>query len=80
MGGRSKSSDRSHWPVRKFTLGSQPGDDLSAETTPEERLEMMWPLAVEAWTLAGIPLPIYARHEAPVRCVPLKTTAPVAKP
>ena len=28
---------------------------------------MMWPLALEAWSLTGKPLPDYARDKAPVR-------------
>jgi hypothetical protein len=58
--------DRSAWPVRAYRLGSEPGDDLSGSTTPEERLAMMWPLALEAWELAGRPLPKYERGETPV--------------
>lgn len=54
------------WPIRAFKLGSEPPDDLSATTTPEERLAMMWPLALEAWALTGAPLPDYRRCEAPV--------------
>jgi len=71
MGDTTGKPDRSRWPVRKFALGSEPGDDLSAETTAEGRLEMVWDLTLEAWHLAGLPLPTYARHEAPVRVVPL---------
>jgi hypothetical protein len=58
---------RRSWPVRKYRLGSEPSDDLSTVTTAQERLEMMWPLALEAWSLSGRPLPDYARVEAPVR-------------
>lgn len=65
----AKSQDRSHWPVRRFTLATQPPEDLSGETTAEERLEMMWPLALDAWTLAGLLLPDYPRGAAPVRLV-----------
>jgi hypothetical protein len=64
-------SDRGHWPVRKFRLGEEPSDDLSATTTAEERLAMMWPLALEAWSLTGKPLADYARSEAPVRVIRL---------
>ena len=60
-------ADRRDWPVRKFSLGAEPGDDLRATTTAAERLQMMWPLAVEAWTIAGRALPEYSRHEAPVK-------------
>ncbi len=61
-----RAERRRDWPVRKFRLGEEPGDNLGNLTTPEERLAMMWPLAVEAWSLAGRPLPRYARGEAPV--------------
>jgi len=71
MAGSPKTPDRSHWPVRKFPLGAEPGDDLSATTTAEERLAMVWPLTLEAWRLAGLPLPTYTRSETPVRVVRL---------
>jgi hypothetical protein len=58
---------RAQWPVRTFALGEEPGDDLAGETTPEERIRMMWPLAVEAWALAGRPLPDYDRAHIPAR-------------
>ena len=60
------NSDRGAWPVRKFRLGSEPSDDLSTLTTAEERLEMMWPLTLEAWALAGKPLPEYRREATPI--------------
>ncbi|MFQ5744124.1 MAG: hypothetical protein ACE5HV_11110 [Acidobacteriota bacterium] len=58
---------RSAWPIQVHRLDDQPGDDLSAITTAEERLAMMWTLAVEAWGLARHSLPDYSRAEAPVR-------------
>ena len=61
------ASRRSGWSVRRYVLGREPGDDLSASTTPEERLAMMWPLALEAWTLTGSGVPEYDRREAIVR-------------
>ncbi len=48
---------RAAWPARVFELGREPSDDLSDRTTAEERLAMMWPLAVDAWTTSGRPLP-----------------------
>ncbi len=30
---------------------------------------MMWPLALEAWSLGGKPLPDYTRSETPVRVI-----------
>jgi len=34
--------------------------------TAEQRLLMMWPLTLDAWALAGLQLPTYARHETPI--------------
>jgi hypothetical protein len=67
----SRAAARSSWPVRRFRLGEEPGDDLSAFTTPLERLAMMEGLAREAWALTGRPLPDYRRADAPVRVRPL---------
>lgn len=58
---------RGSWPVRVFRLGDEPSDDLTDSTTPEERLAMMWPLALDAWATAGRPLPAYSRDEMPGR-------------
>lgn len=52
--------------MRLYSLGAEPSDDLSATGTPAERLAMMWPLALEAFALAGRPQPEYRRAEAPV--------------
>ena len=79
MGDHSASPsafNRLSWPIRKFQLGHEPGPDLSASTTPEQRLEMVWPLTLEAWALARRPIPNYSRSETPVRKRPLNS-APV---
>ena len=55
------------WPIRVYRLGEEPPDDVSAETTPEERLASMWPLVLEAWGLSGRPLPSYDRAHIPAR-------------
>lgn len=62
-----RAKQRRDWPLRAYPLGGEPGDDLSATTTPEERLAMMWPLAVEAWSLTGRAMPEYTRETMPVR-------------
>ena len=59
-------STRSAWPVRVFRLGDEPGDDLSAATSPEERLAMVGTLTLEAWSLSGQPMPDYRRGETPI--------------
>ena len=58
---------RAGWPVRVRSLADSTDDDLSAVTDPGQRIRMMWPLAVEAWQLAGRPLPSYARANIPSR-------------
>jgi hypothetical protein len=59
--------DRAGWPIRRFRLGDEPGDDLSETTTPTERIAMMWALAQEGWLLSGRPLPTYGRTDMPSR-------------
>ena len=71
-GKSARARARRDWPVRKLRLADDPGDDLSRETTAEERLAMMWPLAVEAWSLTGQPMPEYRREDTPVRLAPLR--------
>jgi hypothetical protein len=48
--------ERATYATRLIRPGErQPPDDL-LRTTPEERLEMMWPLAVDAWAFMGNPI------------------------
>jgi hypothetical protein len=61
-----RAARRGAWPVRRTTLGQDPADPADA-ATPTDCMAMMWPLAVEAWTLAGLPIPDYARTAAPTR-------------
>lgn len=65
---RERADAGASWPVRR-TTNEQQSDDLSSETTPAQRLAMMWPLALEAWRVAGKPIPDYPRHETPIRRV-----------
>jgi hypothetical protein len=74
----ASAHDRHSWPVCSYSLGNEPPDDLSATTTPEERLAMMWPLALEAWELTGRPLPQYERRQTPLSLRP-STRAPDAR-
>ena len=73
----ARRAARAYWPVRKFRLEEEPGPDLSATTTADERLAMMWPLAREAWTLAGRPIPDYPRHRMPVQVIRPPDACPV---
>ncbi|MGA7744308.1 MAG: hypothetical protein WBV96_17965 [Polyangia bacterium] len=58
---------RASWRIAVLPLAADTDDDLSGETTPAQRIAMMWPLAVEAWRLAGRPLPTYSRADLPSR-------------
>ena len=48
-------------------MGEEPSEDLRSSTTVDERLAMMWPLALEAWSLTGQPVPVLPRAQWPVR-------------
>jgi len=60
---------RASWPICIVSLGRGSEDDLSASTSPAQRLAVMWALAKEAWALMGRPVPDYDRAHAPVRVV-----------
>jgi hypothetical protein len=72
----SRRAGRAAWPVRVHLLRDAPGPDLTATTTADERLSMMWPLALEAWGMMRRPLPTYARAETPVVIRRLQDPAP----
>jgi hypothetical protein len=58
---------RAGWPVSVHRLDEEPSDDLSATTTPAERIAMMAELAEAAFRVTGRPLPSYERHAIPGR-------------
>jgi hypothetical protein len=62
----SRRQARAAWPVVVRRLDAS-DDDISDVTTPAERIAMMWPLAQEAWHLAGRPIPTYDRAHTPSR-------------
>jgi len=55
--------------IARYNLGEEPSDDISATTTAQQRLAMMWPLALRAWSLTGKPLPTYTRANIPSRII-----------
>ncbi len=57
---------RKHWPISVVSVADAV-DDLSATTTAEARLAMMWPLAIEAFSLSQKTIPTYDRRHAPSR-------------
>jgi hypothetical protein len=65
-----RAAARASWPGLKTTLAEAAGaEDLSASTTTEQRLAMMWELTLGAWSLTGLPLPDYTRANMPGRLV-----------
>ena len=62
-----RRAERARWPIVRHQLGDEPLDDLSAVTTPVERIAMMWTLAESAWKVAGRSLPTYDRRNLPAR-------------
>jgi hypothetical protein len=59
---------RDAWCVRVYRLGEEPpGDDLSASTTPAQRLALVTQLSRRMWALSGRAVPSYVRAEMPVR-------------
>lgn len=56
-------------PIRRFVLGEEPDENLSATTTMDERLAMESPLSGLAYQLAGHPLAQPPRHELPGRVI-----------
>ena len=65
----ARAAARKSWPIRVYRLGEEPADDLRATTTAAERVEMVWQVTLDAWALAGRPIPDYPRSEAPVRVI-----------
>lgn len=66
----ARMAARAKWPGHKTTLTEAPGaEDLSATTTPEQRVGMLWELTLGAWSLTGLPLPDYTRANMPGRLI-----------
>jgi len=64
-----RAAARRDWPIEVYQMGEEPSDDLSATTTAEERLGMMWELAKTAWVLAGRSIPDYEIKDAPGKVI-----------
>lgn len=65
-----RAAARATWTGRKTTLLEASGDeDVSGTTTIEQRLGMMWELAMAAWSLTGAPMPDYSRDQMPGRII-----------
>ena len=53
--------------LRRYRLGAEPGDDLSATTSPEQRLVLVWDLSRRLWALTGQPSASTPRNRIAVR-------------
>lgn len=61
---------RASWPGRLANpADADEAGDLSATTTAEQRVGMLWELTLGAWALTGKPLPDYARAQMPGQIV-----------
>jgi hypothetical protein len=63
----ARRRDDPRWTIRRHTLCSE--HTVCVAASIDERLAMMWPLAVEAWSVAGRGLPDYERADTPGRLV-----------
>jgi hypothetical protein len=48
--------DRSQYPFRVIRLSEPESPESMRELTAEQRLEMVWPLTLEAWRFMGKPV------------------------
>ncbi|HEX3600562.1 MAG TPA: hypothetical protein VHU84_10500 [Lacipirellulaceae bacterium] len=65
-------SDANRHIVRKSTLAEQGTERDLHDTTIEERWDMMWQLAVNAWTMKGIDITKQPMRKDIVRVIRLK--------
>jgi hypothetical protein len=63
---------RLNWPIKAVRLLTDDEVVLARTTTVEERLAMMWQLALDAWDMSGKALPQYDRDNIPGRLLPPK--------
>ncbi|MES1172660.1 MAG: hypothetical protein ABUL77_05445 [Bacteroidota bacterium] len=66
----ARAAARARWPISRFRLGGEPGDDLTSATSATARVAMMWELAESGWRIAGRALPTYDRSNMPARLFP----------
>jgi hypothetical protein len=57
---------RQRWPIARVSL-AELDEGAPAGGTPEERLAIMWRLALDAWTWMPGGIPTYTRAETPGR-------------
>ena len=60
----ARAKARATWPLTHHRL-DESSSDLVADTTPSQRVAMVWALTLDAWASSGRPLPDYRRSESP---------------
>lgn len=61
------ASRRAALSIRKLDRDDPPGDDLSASTSPEQRITLVWELTQRMWALTGRAWPDIPRDRLPIR-------------
>lgn len=56
-------------PIRVLRLGAEPPDDVTATTTAEERLALVWALSQRLWALTGQRTTTGPRDRLPIRVI-----------
>lgn len=69
MTSADRRAARANLPVHIYRLGDEPPDDLSATTTPSQRLDMVAELSARVFEIAGLPAPSYARKDIPIHVI-----------
>jgi len=68
-GSARRARARASWSIVRRSLQEEAQEDLSLTTSPAERLAMMWPLAVAAFSLAGQRIARLPRASLPGRLI-----------
>lgn len=66
---KARALARSTWSGSLHRLGEEAEPNLVTITTASERVAMVHRLTQDAWAMRGLPIPDYARSEAPGRLV-----------
>jgi hypothetical protein len=74
---KARARARASWTGSLHRLGDEAEPDLLAITTASERVAMVYRLTQDAWAMRGLPVPDYARSEAPGRLVRKHGSKPI---
>ena len=66
---RARARARSGWTGRVLRGSEREADVPPTLSTAEERVAQVWALTLDAWAMAGLPIPDCPRSEAPGRVI-----------